>query len=1109
MKNTIISSNKNGGDDEKSIVGDKILYFQQLIQKSLLSIQKYKQQDVISANELNQGVQSLERLYLELTKIKLLLNSKTKISMVNEQLETIRNELVNVFKLYGTENITDLLNVVYSDDYVTSIYNNKGACDLNKYSIIDKHFHPIHFKLIPWKNERKSNIVVTESNSNSNSNSNSKPIEKNKMVDDGCIVDKSPNLDCFDLCRTHDTFQLKVYGIKIAFHNATEKRTLIVSGLMDDLLLTCIDNEYLTTNLDQLIKDAPNHTGYEERSFQKFIQAITLKELLVYSKDELFHKYVGYTTQISLLKQKPIAQVVKEFLNSDLYGQRNTLIQLLMKSDDHEYQYLSYLLYDLLSNDNNGTIDTCEQTLLFDSLPWNSKTFFKDAMKQTITYTNNLSNFDNGKIPLEQQICLMKADDSVKEKAMTKLKEIKSKTDDNGSKARSYLDGLLKIPFGIYKQEWILTVMTSIKKEFMTLLENMLQLDDQFLSNKNKNINVNMDNITNIQIKNICDQMRNECSGNMTSKLIEKLTLYYTPDKRDDLIINICNINNIIKINKLKIHKLIHSGKKMEFMKGEIAKFIEQHKDNGNIIDQLSSLKNISNISSIETIMKGIESIEDKWKSINRYMNQVKDTLDDAVHGHEKAKTQIERIIAQWINGEQGGYCFGFEGPAGVGKTTFAKKGLAKCLVDENGEHRPFSFIAMGGQDNGSTLSGHNYTYVGSEWGKITDILMKNKCMNPIIFIDELDKVSKTEHGREIIGILTHLIDSTQNDGFQDKYFNGIDLDLSKALFIFSYNDVSLIDRILLDRIHRINFEHLTIEDKLVITRKHLLPEIFKKMGVEGCIDITDENIMYIVEKYTCEPGIRKFKELLFEIVGEINLACLKNCDGIELPITVSNDDIKNKYLKERHEHLDKKIPLQSSSGVINGLWANSMGQGGIIPIEAKFFPSTSFMELKLTGLQGDVMKESMTVAKTLASSLVDKEIMKRNVKEFEETKMQGIHIHCPEGAVPKDGPSAGTAITCTLYSLLTGKKIKKTLAITGEINLQGCVTAIGGLDLKILGGLKGGVMEFIFPKENEKDYHSFMEKYKDNGEKEKMLDGVKFHSVSNIHEVLELIFEE
>ena len=146
-----------------------------------------------------------------------------------------------------------------------------------------------------------------------------------------------------------------------------------------------------------------------------------------------------------------------------------------------------------------------------------------------------------------------------------------------------------------------------------------------------------------------------------------------------------------------------------------------------------------------------------------------------------------------------------------------------------------------------------------------------------------------------------------------------------------------------------------------------------------------------------------------------------------------------------------------------------------------------------------------MNVAKTLASSLVDKETMKQNLKDFEDTKMQGIHIHCPEGAVPKDGPSAGTAITCTLYSLLTGKKIKNTTAITGEINLQGYITAIGGLDLKILGGLKGGVTEFIFPKENEKDYKTFVDKYKDKD----LLNSIKFHSVENIHQVLNLIFEE
>ena len=367
--------------------------------------------------------------------------------------------------------------------------------------------------------------------------------------------------------------------------------------------------------------------------------------------------------------------------------------------------------------------------------------------------------------------------------------------------------------------------------------------------------------------------------------------------------------------------------------------------------------------------------------------------------------------------------------------------------------------------------------------------------------------------GKEIVGILTHLVESTQNDGFQDKYFNGIDLDLSKALFIFSYNDVSAVDKILLDRIHRIKFEHLTIEDKLVVTNKHLLPEIYKNMGLEGCIQLTDENIVYIIDNYTNEPGIRKFKELLFEIVGEINLKCLTDYANCELPITITNDDVKYTFLKNRPTNMTKCIPPSPSVGIINGLWANSMGQGGIIPIEAQFYPSSTFLDLKLTGLQGDVMKESMTVAKTLASSLVSPEVMAKNIKHFEDTKMQGIHIHCPEGSVPKDGPSAGTAITCTLYSLLTGKSIKNTVAITGEINLQGYVTAIGGLDLKILGGLKGGVKEFIFPKDNVKDFEEFKEKYEnktsDLSKKDELLKGIRFHPVEHIKEVLEIIFAE
>ncbi len=1095
MKNIIISknSNINAGVDPKIDINDvqllnesTIHYFHSLIQKTLLAIQKYKQMDIIGVNEINLAIQHLDGLFAELSNNLLLLKSKNNMSTVSSNLDIIRNDISNIFKMYGTENIHDLLNIVFGDNYLKSV-----KWDNSKYHLIEKYFHPINFKVMPWNTE-KANSTTKQSDT--------VDIEKNKIVEDCFIVEKSINLDCFDLSRTNKTFQTRVHGIKIAIHNEKERKTLIVAGVIDDILTSCIDNDFLNNKLETIVVSSINQTNYEPVTFQRYIQSLTLKELLVYSNDELLHRYQGCITQIGIIKQKPISQLAQEFVSSDLYGQRTILIQLLLKSDDHEYQYLAYLLYDLISSDNNGTIDNTEQTLLFDSLPWRSKCFFKDAMKQTINYTNNLSNFDNNKIPLEQQICLMKVSDSVKEKAMNKLKEVKSKTDDSGTKARTYLDGLLKIPFGIYKQEYILTVMNDVKTVFQSMIKTVNGIDNSMLQ-------IDGNNVTNIQIKNICEKIKGDFIHTINDINIENLIMAHTNASRNDLITVICNINNIIKKCGLKVHKLNHSGKKLSAIKQQIKDFILQFKDDKSVIELLSTLNPNSNteITAVQSIMDDITTIESKWNTINSYMNGIDQILDDAVHGHRTAKRQIKRIIAQWVNGELGGYCFGFEGPPGCGKTTLAKKGLAKCLVDENNIPRPFSFIAIGGQDNGSSLNGHNYTYVGSDWGKIVDILIKTKCMNPIIFIDELDKVSKTENGKEIIGILTHLIDSTQNDCFQDKYFNGIDIDLSKALFVFSYNDVSAIDKILLDRIHRIKFEHLSMEDKLVVTRKHLLPELYKNMGLENCIAITDDNIKYIIENYTNEPGIRKFKELLFEIIGEINLNCLINCQHYELPITVTNDDIKYKYLKDYHEHIIKTIPSKPSVGVINGLWANSMGQGGIIPIEAQFFHSTSFMELKLTGLQGDVMKESMNVAKTLVSTLVPTDIMKTNVQKFEETKLQGIHIHCPEGAVPKDGPSAGTAITCTLYSLLTGKLIKNTIAITGEINLQGCVTAIGGLELKILGGIKGGVLEFIFPKDNTKDYMDVVDKYKGTD----ILTGITFHPVDHISQVLDLIFED
>jgi ATP-dependent Lon protease len=490
---------------------------------------------------------------------------------------------------------------------------------------------------------------------------------------------------------------------------------------------------------------------------------------------------------------------------------------------------------------------------------------------------------------------------------------------------------------------------------------------------------------------------------------------------------------------------------------------------------------------------------------VEEEMDDVMNIMEKSIYGHSRAKSQIMKIIGQWMNGKLSGYCFGFEGSPGIGKTSLAKKGISKCLKDENDETRPFSFIALGGSANGSTIEGHSYTYMNSTWGKIVEILMDSKCMNPIIYIDELDKVSKTEHGKEIIGILTHMIDSTQNDSFQDKYFSGVDIDLSKALFIFSYNDPEQIDRILLDRIHRIKFDNLTLEDKMVIVKDYILPEINEKMGFENVVDLTDTLIQYIIENYTIEPGVRKLKELLFDMYGEINLEILKidMLHNVSIPLQLTERDIDTKYLKNYKKVNEKRIHSSPEKGIINGLWANVLGHGGIIPIQCMLFPSSNFLELRLTGLQGDVMKESMNVAKTLAWDLTPEKRIKSLLKQFNDTKKQGLHIHCPEGAISKDGPSAGTAITVAIYSIFNNKEIKHDIAITGEINLQGQVTPIGGLDIKIIGGIKAGVKTFLYPKGNERDY----EEWRTNNKKD--VDGIRFVSVSHIKEVFNYVFVE
>ena len=1070
--------------DKLDFCRKKINTFQDMITNTILAVQQYKVKDIIGASELNVCIQGLECLYEELNTIKSMMENNEKhldFDDIITRLQKINNELSSIFRNFGTLHISDLITVAFASDFIQKTITDENRA---KYDIYKKYVHPISYKAMAWKEKYGSS---------------KKKLAKNRIVEDFMIVESAKNFECFDLARTSRKFNTKVYGIKVAIKNAAEKKTLIISGLVDDMIVSCNNYQYIKDKVISLYDEKPKDPEFLTSDFERFVNTLTIKELLIYGNEELYQRFIGYLTQVNLIKQKPISQNVKEFISCELYGQRRTLIQLLMKNSDPEFQYLAYLLYDLLTNDGNGNgPDTIEQTILFDSLPWNIKKFFRDAMKTTLKYTKDLSNFDSSKIPIEQQICLLKASDNVKEKAMVKLKEVKAKSEDSGSKARQYLDGLLKIPFGIYRNEPMLSIMNNIKTDFSNIATIIEKENPNYLSSKK--------NYTCIEINKHISNIYKSYLPKLQTKQLKKLIELFCKGKRDTLVANICYINGIIKKYNLKCTKLCHSGKKNSYMKEHMKKFLVQTKNNTTTFTEMQKRFPTEFQMNIEkNLDTHIVSINAKWSNINKHMGRINDVLNTAIHGHKTAKRQLKRIIGQWMNGEQTGYCFGFEGPPGVGKTSLAKKGLAQCLLDEtNNTHRPFAFIPIGGSSNGSTLSGHNYTYVGSTWGRIVDLLMEKKCMNPIIFIDELDKVSRSEHGKEIIGILTHLVDSTQNESFQDKYFNGVELDLSKALFIFSYNDPSSIDRILLDRIHRIKFDHLSLEDKLVIANDYLLPEIYKNVGLSDIIELSDDVLTFIIESYTYEPGVRKLKEILFEIISEINLSILQNKDDdLTIPIVITKDDVKNYYLKERTEVRHAKIHDESQIGVMNGLWANALGKGGIIPIECYKFPAQNFMDLRLTGLQGEVMQESMNVAKTLAWKLTSGAHKTKFLTSIKKTQMQGIHIHCPEGATPKDGPSAGTAITTAIYSMLNHKKIKNTIAITGEINLQGKVTAIGGLTLKILGGIRAGVKEFIFPKENDKAFTKFMEKY---GEKDIVKD-IIFHPVSNISQVLDLVF--
>lgn len=595
---------------------------------------------------------------------------------------------------------------------------------------------------------------------------------------------------------------------------------------------------------------------------------------------------------------------------------------------------------------------------------------------------------------------------------------------------------------------------------------------------KPKNVNKSSESVDKETRKKEDKEFINEVFKNGDDDDEDILLKYYSSlpnEKRQDALKNIKEINNYLSDGRPIVFQIMELplplSQKNHILKNYVSLTASRHPDN--------KLK--AWFDSLMTIpfgkYTGINLDSMKTESVITFINDLEVKMNEAVYGHSDAKRQIIQMMGQQIrNPKSKGNILGIYGCPGNGKSSLVKEGIARAMG------KPFVFISLGGATDSSFLEGHSYTYEGSVYGRIVNGLITSKCMDPIIYFDELDKISKTHKGEEITNILVHLTDPVQNSHFRDKYFHGIDIDLSRATIIFSFNDPSNVNPILLDRITTVETKYLMLSQKIHIAKNYLLPEMMKDMGLNKYdVTINDETIRQIINSYTNEGGVRKLKSILYNICRELNLANLINNsidnDKVVFPFEVKSKHL-NTILKHKMEIQHDKIHPDDKPGVVNGLWANSLGQGGILGIETILVPASSALMVKATGRLGQVIKESTEVATSLAWSYLPSELKTKLSTEWKERPM-GIHIHCPDGATPKDGPSAGAALTLALYSLLTGRNIKHDIAMTGEINLEGKVTAIGGLEEKLEGAKRAGVKMVLYPKENQKHIEKIKERNK------------------------------
>ncbi len=420
-------------------------------------------------------------------------------------------------------------------------------------------------------------------------------------------------------------------------------------------------------------------------------------------------------------------------------------------------------------------------------------------------------------------------------------------------------------------------------------------------------------------------------------------------------------------------------------------------------------------------------------------------------------------------------------GPPGVGKTS-----IGQSIAKATGK-KCYRF-SVGGMRDEAEIKGHRRTYIGALPGKIIQGLKITKSSSPVFLIDEIDKMGQSYQGDPASALLEAL-DPEQNKEFRDRYLD-IPFDISKVLFIVTANTLDTIPSPLLDRMEIISLSGYTSQEKLNIGKKYLLPKSFEKSGIaKGEVKYSSKVLLSIAEQYAREAGVRNFEKSLDKINRKIALKILTE-ENLSLPLTV-DEKLVVEFLGKPIFPSDEYVKADKVGTALGLAWT-SMG-GDVLLIEAENYPGKG--ELKVTGQLGDVMKESVSIAWTYLQREAERREIDRSWFES-----NSVHLHIPEGAVPKDGPSAGITLTCALYSLLTNQVITQKLAMTGELTLTGKVMPIGGLKEKVLAAKRNGVKTILVPKNNERDLEKLSDEVKE---------GVTFHLVSDIQEVLAFAFPE